>query len=113
MSDMLGDRKHVAVGILEPRDLVAAGGCPDAEFLILHERVFLAGHAAAFEPSDDCRNILHFPAEDGERQGSEILRSLRDADLGVASADHQGEGILTDKLKTKLVFVEFPRSLGI
>src|SRR5882762_2980208 len=50
---MLADGKDVAVGVFEPGDLAAVGGCPDAQVLVLGEGIFFRGHAAVAEPGGD------------------------------------------------------------
>lgn len=104
---MLRDAQDIAVGILEPGDLVARGRGPDADFGILDERIFFKSDTALLEPFDDGLDILDFPAQNGVSRGSEI------GDSGNAHhvrAGLHGQRILieADKLKAELGFEKGP-----
>jgi hypothetical protein len=69
---MLTYGEDVAVGVLEPGDFTAVGGGPDAEVLVLGERILLRGDAAVAEPSGDGFDVLDLPTEDGALEGREM-----------------------------------------
>src|SRR5580700_1382427 len=105
---VLRDAENTVVRIFEPRDLVAAGRGPNAEFLILSERIFLEGDAAIFQPVCDRSDVFHFPAEDGALKRGKV-RDFCDANLVAADAHDQCKLIEADEFATKFAFVESAR----
>src|SRR4029077_9622527 len=97
---VLGDAEDVAVGVLEPGDLVTVGRGPDAEVAILNEGIFFADDAALIEPSDDGGDVLDFPAEDSALERREI-GGFGDADGAGAGAHHERVLVQADELKAE------------
>src|ERR1700722_15524206 len=60
----LGERQHVAVGVGEPGDLVAAGCRPDAAVVLVHAVVGVEDHAAPGEIGHGACDVVALPAED-------------------------------------------------
>ncbi len=59
---MLGDRKYIAIGIFEPRDLVAGRCGPDPEFILLEEPESLATDAFFLEALSGLPDVYDFPS---------------------------------------------------
>src|SRR6266849_9479057 len=102
---MLADGEDVAVGIFELGYFAAVGSGPNAEGLVLGERILFRGDAAVAQPGSDGFDVFDLPAEEGALQRSEI-RDLDDANHVAADAHDQGKFIQADKFKSKIAFVK-------
>src|SRR6266849_4221003 len=103
--EVLANAEDVAVGVFEPGYSATVGGGPDAEGLVLGERIFFWGDAAVAEPGGDGLDVFDLPAEDGALQWSEI-GDLGNANHLAADGHDEGELIEAYELESKLAFVE-------
>src|SRR6266849_9040980 len=101
---MLADGEDVAVGIFELGYFAAVGCGPNAEGLVLGERILFRGDAAVAQPGGDGFDVFDLPAEDGALQRSEI-RDLDDANHVATHAYDQGKFIEAYEFESELAFV--------
>src|SRR2546426_9563789 len=83
---LLRYRKHVAVRILEPRDLRAARRGPQAAFILLHARISFERDALLVKLLYGLGDVTHVPAQNREWRGRETLHAgyVHDSNRDVA-----------------------------
>ena len=72
---MLGERKHIAVGILEPGDFGSPGKSRDPYIILSHVRITLERHSLGSKLRDVSVDIARLPAKHCIRGGSKLGHS--------------------------------------
>src|SRR4030095_9790219 len=103
-------RQHVAVGILEPRNLVTARRGPDPERVLLEESEPLELNASRLKIGNLALDVGHLPAEHREllrRDG----RHPHEPDHDAVGVHHHRKPVLLYALQTEYPFVKRARSV--